>query len=273
MSVEIDRGEVLDPHRRVEQQLDRQRGLDHLCFPITRPATCPDLAEDPLRQPQQCLDRSMVVKGAQRFPIARGHPVLGDLELFLHLAELGDHVLRHVEPSGQSWQEIGEIGDLHARCAAVAIEEILQTPRGHFRHQDRPEINESVWSDAALHDCRREQPQLLTPRVDRGGTLRASEVIIAEIEPRRPAKISLDIGLEGRREGAPRQRKGSGPRRDGEALLRPPRNALGGIVPGFCGGAVNLVGIGHDALGHQRLVEEGEHLVVDIARLDARAEA
>ena len=105
MPAEIDRGEVLDPHRCVEQQFDRQRGLDHFCLAVTRPAARPDLAEDPLRQPQQCLDRGMVVEGAQRFPIARGHPVLGDLELLLHLAQPGDRVVRHLQPTGQRPQK------------------------------------------------------------------------------------------------------------------------------------------------------------------------
>jgi hypothetical protein len=36
-------------------------------------------------------------------------------------------------------------------------------------------------------------------------------MIIAEIEPRRAAKIGLDIGLEGRREGVPTATKRSGP--------------------------------------------------------------
>jgi hypothetical protein len=58
--------------------------------------------------------------------------------------------------AGQGWQEIGQIGNLYARRAAVAVEEILQAAHGHIRHEDSPQADQFVCSDAAFHDCRRE---------------------------------------------------------------------------------------------------------------------
>src|SRR6266851_2399063 len=48
MLVKPDRGQVLNADGGIEEQLDRERGLDHLCLPVTRPANRPHLAEDPL---------------------------------------------------------------------------------------------------------------------------------------------------------------------------------------------------------------------------------
>src|SRR6266851_763444 len=47
MLVKPDRGQVLNADSGIEEQLDREGGLDHLRLPVTPPATRPHLAEDP----------------------------------------------------------------------------------------------------------------------------------------------------------------------------------------------------------------------------------
>ena len=58
------------------------------------------------------------------------------------------------------------------------------------------QLGQGFRCDAALRDRGREHEQLPAPGYDRGGTLRAGEVIVVEAKTQRPVEISLDVLFE-----------------------------------------------------------------------------